>query len=282
MSPSYQDSYQGGGMQFGFGPIGPAVRWLLGLNIAIFILCLSQPLKTFLYSWFALFTDVVFPWQWITYTFLHLDIGHLFSNMLGVFFFGAMLEQNFQTQRFLRYYFFCGLGGAFFSYLFHLSGGGTQVVLGASGALYGILYGCYRVAPNMRVYVMGVFPLSIKALLLIYGGIDFLMLLQGGTGIAHYAHLGGLAAGWVYFRWRPAIENFSIPLPKMKKIRFGGSANKPAQTRVEDLGEMPKSTPDSERLDQILSKISTQGMGALTTEEKRFLSQMSKRRTGRG
>ena len=157
-------------------------------------------------------TDFFRPYQLVTHMFMHANINHLFFNMLGLFFFGPPLEALWGSKRFLFYYFFTGFGALFLHLLFmyvelNYLGVSKQILgapmLGASGAIFGLLAGYATNFPNNVISLIFP-PISMKAkyFVLIYGGIElFLGLGRFNTGIAHFAHLGGAVFGFLLIQY---------------------------------------------------------------------------------
>lgn len=150
-------------------------------------------------------TDCFKPFQLFTYMFLHGGFGHIFFNMLALAFMGPILETFWGAKRFTIFYMVTGVGAAVFNVLvdryFGLGTFGSLV--GASGAIYGILMGFGMLFPNMEVSLL--FPpitLKAKYMVFVLGGINFLMTYRVG-GIAHFAHLGGVVFAFLLITiWR--------------------------------------------------------------------------------
>jgi membrane associated rhomboid family serine protease len=160
--------------------------------VVVFLLSLIVPY--WVYTYLALNTQQVLqmPWTLITYMFVHANFSHLFWNMLILFFFGVELERRLGGQRFLAIYVLSGIVAALAQMAF--AGG---IMVGASGALYGVL-GCLAIiAPELRVLLFFVLPISIRAMVVLYAAIDFLSL-SAADSIAHMAHIGGLLVGLAY------------------------------------------------------------------------------------
>jgi len=148
----------------------------------------------FVYSYLALNPDHLMqrPWTLITYMFVHASFDHLFWNMLFLFFFGMELERRVGDRKFLQIYLLSGIVAATAQML--ISSGS---MVGASGALYGAL-GCLAIiAPEIRVLVFFVIPLSIRASVVLFALIDFLTL-GAADNIAHMAHITGLLVGLAF------------------------------------------------------------------------------------
>jgi membrane associated rhomboid family serine protease len=182
---------------------------------------------------FALHTwqsDLFKPWQFITYMFMHStdDFSHIFFNMFALWMFGSVLENVWGPKRFLTFYIVCGLGAAlchmivlYFenqslindfntwsiaeqqynaAALKSVLNGGT---IGASGAVFGCLAAFGYLFPNDYLYVMALFPVKAKWLVIMYAAVELFSAIQNSAGdtVAHVAHLGGALVGFlmVYF-----------------------------------------------------------------------------------
>ena len=158
-------------------------------------------------------SDFFEPYQLVSHMFMHANTGHLLFNMLSLFFLGPMVERVFGTRRFLFYYLFAGFGAAlthlaFMYYQIDISGDYTGInipVLGASGAVYGVIIAFAVLFPDVRL--MLIFPpIPIKARYLAAGliALDLFSGISGySTGIAHFAHLGGALFGYLLILyWR--------------------------------------------------------------------------------
>ncbi len=143
------------------------------------------------------FGDGFLPWQLVTYMFLHADFYHIFFNLFALWIFGQALEQLWGTKRFLIYYFLTGIGAGIIQ-LFVSSG----YTIGASGAVFGILLGFGMMYPNRRIMLLFP-PIPIKAKYFVgfYGALElFNGLTRVDSGIAHFAHLGGLLVGFILIK----------------------------------------------------------------------------------
>lgn len=194
------------GIQFGPGPLTPAVKGLIIANVGVF---LASSVVFSMSTWLGLTPERVFSdfavWQPVTYMFLHGGLGHLLFNMLGLWMFGVELERRWRTEAFLKFYAVCGTGAALFTIALSLlpfAFSGPMYVsttVGASGALYGLLlaYGLYY--PDRQIYFYGLFPIAARYFVMIIGAISFYMSVMGSrSGVAHAAHLGGLLVGYLY------------------------------------------------------------------------------------
>lgn len=194
----------------GPGPLSQAVKTLIAVNVGGFLLSLVVPAVIMRLGLVPAAVVTEFAvWQPVTYMFLHGGIGHLLFNMLALWMFGTELERTWGTRFFLRYYFVTGIGAAIVTVLWSLSplpyadGLYHSVVIGASGAIYGLLlaYGLYF--PRRTIYVYFLFPIQVRYFVMIVGAIAFVSSVgSSGGGVAHVAHLGGLLVGYLYLKGR--------------------------------------------------------------------------------
>ncbi len=149
------------------------------------------------------------PWQLLTYGFLHGNLPHLLFNMLALVMFGAQLEYTWGQRRFLVYFFACVVGAGLCQLLvvsWSLSqGGGAYPTVGASGGVFGLLLAYGMLFPHQRVMLLiPPIPMKARTLVFVYGAIELLLGITGTqSGVAHFAHLGGMLFGWLLIRkWR--------------------------------------------------------------------------------
>lgn len=146
------------------------------------------------------YSDAFQPFQIVTHFFAHGSLGHVFFNMFGLVMFGSPLEARWGPKRFLFYYIFCALGAAFVqTAINHFNGDFNGGMLGASGALYGLLIAFAMKFPNVELMLIFVpFPIKAKFFVPIMILIDILLGFSNfGTGIAHFAHVGGALFGFL-------------------------------------------------------------------------------------
>jgi len=183
----------------------PVTQALLLANIAVFFL--DQLLGRSLLALGALWpigSEHFWPWQIVTYSFLHAEFPHLFFNMLGLWMFGSELEQVWGQKRYLQFYFASVVAAALTQLLVSGLLGSMAPTIGASGGLFGLLLAYAMVFPNRIILVFFVIPMKAKYLVALYGLIE---LYQGvyvmNSGVAHFAHLGGMLGGLLTIRyWR--------------------------------------------------------------------------------
>mgnify|MGYP001581821051 CR=1 FL=1 len=266
---------------FGFGGmLTPVVKRLLIANVVAFVATLLVGMD-FAVDWFAFQPTRIFlrPWGVLTYMFVHGGLTHLAVNMLVLFFFGPPLESRWGSGEFLKYYGICGLGGVALSFFFL-----PAAVVGASAAMYGLMLAFALNWPDAPIYVWGIFPVKAKWLVAFLFVLSLLSAFDGsqGGGVAHLAHLGGLATGFVYLkgRWGLAAEAKKLTRTVRKRRlaivpRAEQDDDAPAARRTQRALEDDKALYDA--VDRVLDKISAQGMASLTPEELKLLDDMSKR-----
>jgi membrane associated rhomboid family serine protease len=184
----------------------PVTRALLLINVAAFCIGLFiGPLFTRVFGLWPLAGGLFLPWQVVTYAFLHAGVGHLFFNMLGLWMFGSELEQVWGRQRFIRFYAASVLSAAAAQLLVTWLLGSMYPTVGASGGLFGLLLAYGMTFPNRTIVpLIPPIPMKAKVFVAIYGGLELLMGVTGtASGVAHFAHLGGMLGGFLMLRyWR--------------------------------------------------------------------------------
>ena len=186
-------------------PMPPITQALLLINVAAFFIDpLVGPGFTQLLALWP-FGNGFMPWQVVTYAFLHGSIGHLFFNMLGLWMFGAELERVWGTKRFVQFYTASVLAAAAAQLLVTSLMGSIYPTVGASGGLFGLLLAFGMMFPN-RI-IMPLFPpipMKAKYFVALYGGLELMLGVFGDrSGIAHFAHVGGMLGGYLMIRyWR--------------------------------------------------------------------------------
>lgn len=201
-----------------FSKLPPVTKALLIINIVVFIAQMALGRQALLafelwplgVQYGDVFNSVGFePWQVLTYGFMHGSFGHLALNMLALFMFGAPLEYVWGQRRFLTYFLVCVVGAAICQLLvgwwMMSQGGQAYPTVGASGGVFGLLLAYGMLFPNQRVMLLiPPIPMKARTLVIVYGAITLLMGFTGlQSGVAHFAHLGGMLFGWLMIRyWR--------------------------------------------------------------------------------
>lgn len=191
----------------------PAIKHLIIINLLFFVGQNTPVIGDFLYGLLVLYPAslfgfgglplepaVFYPWQLVTYMFLHGNISHILFNLFALWVFGQQIENLWGTKRFVIYYFLCGIGAAFLHMFI-----APSPVIGASGGVFGILLAYGMTFPN-RYIVLLIPPIPVKAkyLVMAYGAFElFNGITSLSTGIAHFAHLGGMIVGFILIKkWK--------------------------------------------------------------------------------
>jgi len=195
------------------GPVTRTVKFLIIINIAIYVLQVLLHLmgSNFLDFYFGLIpvrvTQDLMLWQFVTYMFLHGGPFHILFNMLTLFMFGNELERYWGTRRFVNYYFITGIGAGLCSWVVAMHR--WEIIIGASGAIYGLLLAYGVTYPNRIVYVNFLLPIKVKWLVLIMGAMAFLSSISGSEpGVASIAHLGGMVIGYVVLKGKDWMDRY--------------------------------------------------------------------------
>ena len=241
-------------------------RWvqrLLIANIGMFFVQQTMPGVTESLM-FVPYAALLRPWTIITYMFLHGGFWHIFLNMFGLYIFGARVEQRLGANRFLWLYFLSGISGALLSFFL----APHSALIGASAAVYGVVLAFARFWPTDKIYIWGVLPLEARWLVVITIVMAIYSGLNGSTGgVADFAHLGGYVGAYLYLRWleetkgSKRFRELAVQAPPLQQL---------AGWKRVDLQSVHELNRDE--VNRILDKISAQGLGSLTVQEKQFLS----------
>jgi membrane associated rhomboid family serine protease len=311
---SFRASYGGGG---GFSLFPPVIKTLLITNVVVYVLQYlffgfltvgDMPLQRYIMAYFALQpleTGMFYPWQLISYQFMHGGVWHLFFNMLALWMFGSELESIWGSRRFLTFYLLAGIGAGLAQIAvtsFFPSYGGPTV--GASGAIQGVMIAFGFMFPDRPILMFPIFfPIPAKIFVLLWIGIDLISGLMGSDGVAHFAHLGGALTGYLLLRFGDQAGIFSF-FDKIRDLLSGGGGGRKVfgtKRKIYDIREADshrvaekseigvsswfraKTSSDGNRtitqedIDAILDKIAKTGYASLSEEEKRVLMEASKK-----
>jgi membrane associated rhomboid family serine protease len=213
------------------------------------------------------------PWSVITYMFLHGGLGHLFFNMLSLFFFGSRVEQRLGERQFLVLYFVSGAAGALLSAVFSP----WSAIVGASGAVFGVMLAFAYFWPRDQILIWGIIPIEARWMVALMTGLALFGGFSGSQGgIAHFAHLGGFLGGWIclkVFGARAPARQFKARMaPQAPRESHESSLARWRRIRGEHLHEVNRG-----ELDRILDKINTSGVASLTSSEREFLERFAAR-----
>jgi membrane associated rhomboid family serine protease len=193
----------------------PCVKGLIIANVAVFILQLfpvgdigkvvtnigaMKPVLAFKYLQL---------WRLVTYMFLHSPdmLFHILFNMLSLWWFGVELEDIWGKVKFLIFYFVCGIGSGLFTVFYLFMNQPNVIVIGASGAVLGLLTAYAIYYPQRQVLFFGLFPMKMRTLVIGYAAISIFFSISGGGGnVSHIVHLGGIVVAYVYLKVAPVVS----------------------------------------------------------------------------
>ncbi|MFI5264928.1 MAG: rhomboid family intramembrane serine protease [Candidatus Kapaibacterium sp.] len=309
-------SGMGRGSFGGFLENTPIIRNLLIANVAVFFfemffgklrvsgVPVDFYIEKYLYLW-PLGSGNFYPWQLFTYMFLHGSFMHIAFNMLALWMFGLQFEVIWGPKKFLTYYFLCGLGGAVAHLLISPLLGGAGPLIGASGAIFGLLIAYGLLFPDNVVFLMLLIPMKAKYAIGVFVALEF-MSVGSADNIGHLAHLGGAVAGLIYLLATSGgfrlFSNFSSRRSRESENAWtsrssGGNIFRRRTTDDDDAidaeyhdigGTTTKSRIGGTRIitqediDRILDKIAASGYQNLSEEEREILIEASRKMDQRG
>mgnify|MGYP001410475957 FL=1 len=236
-----------------------AIKILVSINIVIFILqSLSQSNNLF-FPLFGLVPKLVWSdlmiWQPFTYLFFHGGVWHVLINMFVLWMFGSELERLWGKERFIKYYFITGIGAGITTMLFDLNS--TTPIVGASGAVYGVLLAYGFIYPNRTVYLYGIIPIKSLWFVLGIGLIAFFSSFNNMSQISHITHIAGMIIGYFLLKKPFQISEVLFSIRKTALEYKGKQEEKRIlkQNRIE------------QDIDRILDKITMEGFDSLSKEE---------------
>jgi membrane associated rhomboid family serine protease len=249
----------------------PWVRRLLIANIVMYGLQQFVPGLT---NQLELFPPLLLvrPWTLITYMFLHGGLTHILFNMIALYFFGPRVEERLGSRNFIWLYMLSGIGGGLLSFFIS-----PAPIIGASGAIMGVLMAFAKYWPRERVYIWGVLPVEMWLMVAAYVLFD---LAGFGANVAHFAHLGGLATGLLYL----TILDARSPARSFRKKATGAPQRSPViggigngdplkrwrEIRLDDLHPINR-----DEVVRLLQKAQQQGTKSLTYEERATLDRFA-------
>jgi membrane associated rhomboid family serine protease len=255
-------------MQLRFPQVTPVVKNLLLLNTGIYLACIViKPLGSFIYNWFSVdstsLSHSLQIWRLIGYQFLHSmsDPWHLIMNMMGLYFLGPTLERFWHSKKFLIFYLACGsVGGISYILLSQFGIVGTGELVGASGAILGMLAACAILFPQFVVFIF-LFPVPIRVASAIFMTMYIINIFKGGINAGgDTAHLAGMIVGGGYVYLWPMLKNKCRPAIHSDNWEVRFKAYSEIQREV----------------DRILLKVAKDGIGSLTKQEKKTLAEATK------
>ena len=280
MSFENRDYYRDTETYGGIGRMANAsvVWWLIGINVGVYVLGHIMKMASGV-DWLHVIGNYNAEqaikggqiWRFVSYEFLHYGIGHIFFNMLGLYFFGPLIERWWGSRRFLAFYLLCGVGGSVLMTLLAAIGivntSWSSQLVGASGSLFGILVAAAILYPDMRVQMLfPPIPISMRAMALVYLGIAFFVVFgnAGENRGGQAAHLGGAAFGAILI-YMPYLLNWA------DRISFGAMSEKGREARK--VYKQQRTQNFEAEVDRILDKVRENGLHSLTKKEKKILQQ---------
>ncbi|MBO6576973.1 MAG: rhomboid family intramembrane serine protease [Rhodothermales bacterium] len=208
----YQQNYQ---PNLGFSAFPPVIKNLLIINGLVFLAQFVPSTNYLLTNWFALWpldfsgtprlpgSGQFWPWQLLTYGFLHAGVTHILFNMFGLWMFGVQLENAWGSNRFLVFYVVSVVGAGLIQLAVVTFSGEFYPTVGASGGVFGLLMAFGMMFPNQPIYLYFLFPIPAKYFVILFGILELYLGVQGGTNIANFAHLGGMLFAFLLIQyWR--------------------------------------------------------------------------------
>ncbi len=224
------------------------------------------------------------PWTFLSYMFVHAGLLHLLFNSLMLFVFGGPIEQRMGSRAFILYYLYCGVGAAVFSLALSVLMP-VGPFIGASGAVLGLAVAFAMFWPDAELIVFPIpVPIRARTLVMILVGLDvFFSFVTPNDGVAHLAHVGGAAFGYLYFRFQGLSRRSPHPPPRaVERVVMVQSGAAEPERRTPVTPARPRRRPDADpvaaEVDRVLDKISEKGMASLTAAERRFLDEVSRQK----
>ena len=247
-SQGFQNDYFGHKKKFHFSPI----TVIIALNILIFLFSNNQ---WSIHQIFGVSTNNFIIWQPLTYMFFHGGIWHVLINMFVLWMFGSELERLWGKNHFLKFYFITGVGSGLVTMLVNVQS--ITPVVGASGAVYGVLLAYGLTYPNRTVYLYGIIPIKSLWFVLGIGFIAFMSSFDNMSQVSHVTHLSGMLIGYFMLKKPIKLKGLWFQLRK-KTLEY--------QIQREEK-ELSKNFIVEQDINQILDKINQEGFDSLTDEE---------------
>jgi len=307
----------------GFSMFPPGIKFLLASNVGLYLAqllfgkvdvgggpTLNFYIERYFYLW-PLHSGNFLPWQLFTYMFLHEGLMHVGLNMFVLWMFGIEIESLWGTKKFLIYYFICGLGGALCHLLLSgFFGMGIGPMLGASGAIFGVLVAFGLTFPDRWIYFYFLIPIKAKWFVGGWIALEVYFLYSANDNVAHLAHLGGAVTGIIYLLVMSGGRILALRRNRAQTPQWGNAAPPPhdgggffgrkqqpregarpravdAEYRDLDAGHAASSVNATnvkqarvitqEEIDRILDKIAATGYQNLTEDEREVLFEASRR-----
>jgi membrane associated rhomboid family serine protease len=264
----------------------PWVGRLIAANAVVLLLLQTIFTSPALADALAFSPDHAFtrPWTFFSYMFVHAGLLHFLFNGLMLYVFGGPVESRMGSRAFILYYLYCGVGAAIFCLaLSRVMDIGPFV--GASGALLGVALAFAMFWPDAELIVFPIpIPVRARTLVMILVGLDVLFyFITPGDGVAHLAHVGGVAFGYLFFRVQGMSRRSPHPPPRAveRVVMVQSGAAEPerrAPVTPSRARRRVDADPVAAEVDRVLDKISEKGIASLTAAERRFLDEVSRQK----
>ena len=245
-----------------------SIKLLVSVNFGIFLLQSISGSERLLFELFGLVPKQIWAqfmiWQPVTYLFFHGGIWHVLINMFVLWMFGSELERLWGKQHFLKYYFITGIGSGIITTLFSLHS--TTPVVGASGAVFGVLLAYGLTYPNRIVYLYGIIPIKSILFVIGIGVIAFISSFNGTTQISHITHLAGMAIGYIMLKRRRQWKDIWFSIRK-KTLEYQIQREEKKISQRQEL---------EQNINRLLDKINRDGFHSLSEKEEKQLYENSK------
>lgn len=294
----------------------PVIKSLIIINIIVFVAehllfgvyhIDGVSLRAYFFRFFALWPieNGFYPWQVVSYQFMHGGLAHIFLNLFALWMFGMELETRWGSKRFLTFYLVCGVGAAITQLFIAPMFSQAAPTIGASGSVYGVLLAFGLTFPNRPIMMFPFFiPIPAKFFVIIFAGIALISgFSSAGDGVAHFAHLGGALTGFIFLKFGTMLKfkksssssqffanesdepNVVYRYQAKKQAQsqpFSWFAQQASQSQQEPQRKSSSFVVDNEEIkqtviDEILDKISMSGYESLTDREKRILFELSQK-----
>ena len=259
----YQLQSEHGNISFKPQYFTEAIKILISINVLLFIFRYISINRYDLAQIFGLSSGDVWPmiWQPVTYMFIHGDFFHVFMNMFVLWMFGSEMESIWGSREFIKYYFITGIGSGIIWLLLNISNS-YSVLIGASGAIYGILLAYGLMFPNRKVLIYFLFPIKVKYFVILLGAVAFISSIgDSGSNISHLTHLSGMLIGFIYLR-----SNTYLP----RLLLLINSMLAEVKNKREDKKQARRFAA-KKHIDKLLDKINDVGYDGLNEKEKKDL-----------
>ena len=236
-----------------------AIKVLVSINFGIFILQTISQAENLFFPLFGLVPKLVWSnfmiWQPFTYLFLHGGIWHVLINMFVLWMFGSELERVWGKNRFYKFYFTTGIGSGIVSMIFGINS--MIPIVGASGAVYGILLAYGFTYPNRTIYLYGIVPIKSRWFVLGIGLIAFFSSFNNISQISHITHISGMIIGYIALKKPIQLRSFLFSIRK-KTIEYKIKKGNQIKVKEDDI---------KRDVDSILDKINRRGFNSLSKNE---------------